>query len=332
MPCLRFTGHVALSGLVIALLSAAAQAAPVECQAIPTTPCQNAGVLTHIGAQAPKSDLSSPAPPVPVGAAADALAAFAGELDRLGGNEFEPSVATPAVPASLNFTYGANGAASAVFSGNASLISGSDADPLLGRYNMSPDVQPGLDGSVPGPGNWVEASANFEVSFSQAISAFSFFTTDLGDYDGVFIVDLLDAAGNVVLSQDLANREIGNQVDSPGTASRVTGNGNLLFVGITSSDPAQTFSKAVFRISQCTLGVNGCDGETDVLGFDSFVVGNYKNPNGTGGTPIPEPASLALVGMGLLAAPMTPAGFGDFIKSEIANYARIIKAANIKLD
>jgi tripartite-type tricarboxylate transporter receptor subunit TctC len=36
--------------------------------------------------------------------------------------------------------------------------------------------------------------------------------------------------------------------------------------------------------------------------------------------------------MGLLAAPMTPAAFGDFIKSEIANYARIIKAANIKLD
>jgi len=46
---------------------------------------------------------------------------------------------------------------------------------------------------------------------------------------------------------------------------------------------------------------------------------------------LPEIAEK-LAGMGLLAAPMTPAGFGEFIKSEIANYARIIKAANIKLD
>ncbi len=29
---------------------------------------------------------------------------------------------------------------------------------------------------------------------------------------------------------------------------------------------------------------------------------------------------------------MSPAQFSDFLRSEIANYARIIKAANIKLD
>jgi len=39
-----------------------------------------------------------------------------------------------------------------------------------------------------------------------------------------------------------------------------------------------------------------------------------------------------LNGMGLQAAAMSPAQFGDFIRSEIANYARIIKAANIRLD
>ncbi len=39
-----------------------------------------------------------------------------------------------------------------------------------------------------------------------------------------------------------------------------------------------------------------------------------------------------LNGMGLQAAAMSPAQFSDFLRSEIANYARIIKAANIKLD
>ena len=292
MSCLRLFGRFALTSLVMALCNATAQAA----------------VMAHIGAQAPKADLSLSPPPVLVGAAASALDAFTREVDSLGGNEFEPGPVIPPsptpVPASLDFTYAAAGAASATFAGNAAIKSGNNANPLLGRYNMSPVVGPGLDGSVPGPGTWVEASANFEVNFSQAISAFSFFTTDLGDYDGHFVLDLLDAGGNVVFSRELENRVSGGQLGGSGTV-RATGNGNLLYVGITSTDPTQTFSRAVFRISQCVVPgpndpPNGCDGTTDVLGFDSFVVGNYRAP--PGGTPVPEPTSLALVGLALCAA------------------------------
>jgi len=36
--------------------------------------------------------------------------------------------------------------------------------------------------------------------------------------------------------------------------------------------------------------------------------------------------------MGLQPAPMSPAQFGEFIRSEIVNYARVVKAANIKVD
>ncbi len=36
--------------------------------------------------------------------------------------------------------------------------------------------------------------------------------------------------------------------------------------------------------------------------------------------------------MGLQAASMSPAQFGDFIKAEIGNYARVVKSANIKAD
>ena len=36
--------------------------------------------------------------------------------------------------------------------------------------------------------------------------------------------------------------------------------------------------------------------------------------------------------MGLQAAPMAPAQFGEFIRSEIVNYARVVKSANIKVE
>ena len=36
--------------------------------------------------------------------------------------------------------------------------------------------------------------------------------------------------------------------------------------------------------------------------------------------------------MGLQAAPITPAQFGDFIRSEITSYARVVKSANIKVE
>ena len=291
MSCLRLSGRFALTSLVMALCNATAQAA----------------VMTHIGAQAPKADLSLAAPPVLVGAAASALDAFTREVDSLGGNEFEPGPVIPPsptpVPASLDFTYAGAGGASATFSGNAAIKPGAGSNVLLGRYNMSPAVAPAGNGG-PGRGTWVEASANFEVNFSQAISAFSFFTTDLGDYDGHFVLDLLDAGGNVVFSRELENRVSGGQLGGSSPV-RATGNGNLLYVGITSTDPTQTFSRAVFRISQCVVPgpndpPNGCDGTTDVLGFDSFVVGNYRAP--PGGTPVPEPTSLALVGLALCAA------------------------------
>jgi tripartite-type tricarboxylate transporter receptor subunit TctC len=82
-------------------------------------------------------------------------------------------------------------------------------------------------------------------------------------------------------------------------------------------------------------------------GLPGFETGTWYGVVAPAGTPAPVVDKLnreigrimalpdvaeKLAGMGLLAAPMTPAGFGDFIKSEIANYGRIIKAANIKLD
>ena len=36
--------------------------------------------------------------------------------------------------------------------------------------------------------------------------------------------------------------------------------------------------------------------------------------------------------MGLQAAPIAPAQFGEFIRSEIVNYARVVKSANVKVD
>ncbi len=82
-------------------------------------------------------------------------------------------------------------------------------------------------------------------------------------------------------------------------------------------------------------------------GLPGFETGTWYGLVAPAGTPAPVVDKLnreitrilalpdvteKLAAMGLLAAPMGPAQFGEFIKSEITNYGRVIKAANIKLD
>ena len=233
-----------------------------------------AEVVSYVGTQGPKANLASFIPPTLETSILTPQSNFESNRAVLGGNEFEGAAPV------LNFSYGTG-----VSAGNATFTGGTivppNADPDLGRYNMTPGVINPNTGS-PGIGHWVEAMADFDLVFSTAISAFSFFVTDLGDYSGVFAIELYDGT-NRVFSQRLQNSPL-----------RVgEGNGNLMYFGVTSSDPLVSFTKARFLITQV-------GGDTDVIGFDSFSVGTYTGR--VGGTPVPEPTSLALVGLALCAA------------------------------
>jgi PEP-CTERM motif len=233
-----------------------------------------ADVVSYIGAQGPKANLNSVPPPALESSTQTAKSNFEAKMTQTGFNDFETS-------ADLGFNY-AGGSAS--FSGGASRVIGSGATPGLGRYNMTTGLTADPITGAPNPGHWIEASSDFTIAFTGGVTAFSFFITDLGDYDGTLTLELLGEAGQSLFKQGLTNTE--------GSTSTSAANGNLLFFGVTSSDPTSDFRSAKFTIGQ--------GGSGDLIGFDNFVVGRYSGPT----TPptVPEPGSLALVGLALFAA------------------------------
>lgn len=240
------------------------------------TTAVHADVVSFVGRQGPKN-LDLVPPPVLEASILEAQTNLSPtKVEVLGGNEFEGLNGAAPV---RNFSYGTGASA-----GNASFTGGTIVPPppdtSLGRYNMTAGVTDPNTGQ-PGIGHWLEATSDFEIDFTTAVSAFSFYVTDLGDYNGIFTIELYNGGTRVLVE------ELRNDLQRAGD-----GNGNLLYFGATSSTLGAGFTSARFLISQTN--------STDVLGFDSFMVGNYRNPT-TGGT-IPEPTSLALVGLGLLAA------------------------------
>lgn len=261
--------RVSFLGLAAALACASAQA----------------GVETHVGTQGSNPYLNIPQPPpLPAdGKVLAALNAFNAKVDRLGGTEFETAAFQP----TFEYTGG-----SATFGGT--LPNWKDdkgyqeAGVITGRYNVTGAV-PGQQ--APTNGHWVETSSSFNLTFSGAgVTALSFFITDLGDFDGTFKVRLLDASGGLLKEMPLVNTDT---TDPLGGMPRASVEGNLLYFGATSDGVA--FKTIEFVLTQSTLP----GAEIDVIGFDSFSVGNYVG--GTAPPGVPEPASLALVGLALAA-------------------------------
>ena len=261
--------RVSFLGLAAALACASAQA----------------GVETHVGTQGSNPYLNIPQPPpLPAdGKVLAALNAFNAKIDRLGGTEFETAAFQP----TFEYTGG-----SATFGGT--LPNWKDdkgyqeAGVITGRYNVTGAV-PGQQ--LPANGHWIETSSSFNLTFSGAgVTALSFFITDLGDFDGSFKVRLLDASGNLLKEMPLVNTDTTDPL-SPTGMPRASVEGNLLYFGATSDGAA--FKSIEFVLTQSTLP----GAEIDVIGFDSFTVGNYVGGGTTPGAP--EPASLALVGLAL---------------------------------
>lgn len=126
-------------------------------------------------------------------------------------------------------------------------------------------------------------SGAFEITFAQATAAFGFHAIDVGDFGGTMSLEILDKSGNVI--DTIAAKNL------TGTAA----NGSVLYLGVSSDAAATDFWGVRF------LSTGGTS--VDVFGFDNFTIaGRDQLVTDPPGTDVPEPGTLALLGLGLLAA------------------------------
>jgi len=146
----------------------------------------------------------------------------------------------------------------------------------LGRFNTSP-------GADDPEGMILESGAGFTITFDQAVQAFGFYGTDIGDFGGSLTLELYVTGEEAAPSQTLTVF----QANTP-TASADPAGGSLLFFGF--FDSAKSYKKVSFVQSSAFDG----------FGYDDMVVAALTDvppPN-----PTPEPAGLALLGAAFAAA------------------------------
>ncbi|MCP5124276.1 MAG: PEP-CTERM sorting domain-containing protein [Gammaproteobacteria bacterium] len=187
---------------------------------------------------------------------------FLSNLIGVGTETFESIALFTSSPLTLTFP----GAGTAELTGgNGSVRSSSPGTASAGRYSI-----PSASSS-----NYWEVSAggagNFTINFSNPIAAFGFYGVDIGDFGGQLTLNLSNGD----------NLTVPNTVGSSGSTD-----GSVLFYGLIAQNNAEQFTSVAF---------NTTTGQGDIFAFDNFTIGSPEQVNSN----IPEPASLALFGLGL---------------------------------
>lgn len=214
-------------------------------------------------------DLSPGGVVPPGGNAATARASFLSGLMGVGNENFEgiaggTSIASPGIGISFP---GSGGSITATLSAGGDRPGGICG---LGTVIVG-NIGCGFGRFATSGNNYLHSSSSaMTIALSSAIAAFGFFGTDIGDFDGEITLTL---TGGATVNLTVPTTQ--------GTAAE----GNLVFWGFI--DPVDTYTGITF-------GNTGA-GE-DVFGFDDMVIGDRQQV-----TPAPEPASLPLLTLGLLA-------------------------------
>jgi hypothetical protein len=136
------------------------------------------------------------------------------------------------------------------------------------------DDDPGTGQNATSGSKWWRTGAgnNFSITFSDPVAAFGFYGIDVGDINARLTLTL---AGGGVVAIDIPHPLGGGQ------------NGAVFFFGYIDTD--NPFTSATFA------NVGGGGG--DDFGFDDMTIGSVQQVQQA----VPEPASLLLLGSGLLA-------------------------------
>lgn len=190
-------------------------------------------------------DLSPGGVVPPAGNSNTARNSFLSNLPTGVGTEtFESFSSGTISPVALSFP-GSTGAITATLSGGGSVITGGG-----GRFPTSGtklwNVEPGVGA--------------FTILFSQPVSAFGFFGTDIGDFGGNITLALQPSGGGAPV-----NLVVNNTLSAP--------NASLLFYGFIDNSASYT---------QVTFGnTSGADG----FGFDDMTIGDLKQAQQGGRVP-----------------------------------------------
>ncbi|MCU0896439.1 MAG: PEP-CTERM sorting domain-containing protein [Burkholderiales bacterium] len=199
------------------------------------------------------------------GAPLTARNAFEAQLAGVGTETFETQTTGATTPLSIAFP-GSATTINATISGSGSVAAFGAGGSPAGRWNTTGAT------AAPVGGKYWTVQGRFQIDFDTPISAFGFYGTDIGDFDGQVTIDLLDT---------------GNQTTSLTVANTINGaDSSLLFWGFI--DPTKAYTRISFG------NTNVAD---DVFGFDDMVVGDRQQI-----VTVPEPGSIALLALSLLAA------------------------------
>jgi hypothetical protein len=159
---------------------------------------------------------------------------------------------------------GTTGPLSLGFNGSSGTIKAT----LSGEGNVETSTGAGRFNTTTGGSKFFEVSGDFTVTFDKAISAFGFYGTDIGDFNGNITLALAGGGSTTLVVPNTLNGA----------------DGSLLFFGFI--DPTASYTSVTFG--------NTASG-TDYFGFDDLVIGDHNQVT----VDVPEPGSLALLAIAL---------------------------------